>query len=61
MGLLTAGHQLGAALGASVGGYLFDRYSVYDGVWLSSFALALIAGMRVFFIKDRAHASPALA
>ena len=53
MGLLTAGHQIGAAIGASVGGYLFDRNSAYDAVWISSTALAVIAGVLCFLVKDK--------
>lgn len=53
MGLLTAGHQIGAAIGASLGGYFFARYSTYDLVWTSSIALAIIAGTLVFLLKDK--------
>ncbi|MDH5356795.1 MAG: MFS transporter, partial [Gammaproteobacteria bacterium] len=52
MGLLTAGHQVGAAIGASLGGYFFTRDSAYDLVWMSSLALAIIAGILVFLLKD---------
>ncbi len=53
MGLLTAGHQIGAAAGAALGGYFFDRSSSYDLVWGSSIALAIIAGTLVFLVKDK--------
>jgi len=53
MGLLTAGHQLGAAAGAALGGYFFDKNSTYDLVWGSSIVLALIAGILVFIMKDQ--------
>ncbi|NKB76915.1 MAG: MFS transporter [Gammaproteobacteria bacterium] len=53
MGLLTAGHQLGAAAGAALGGYFFDQNSSYDLVWSSSIALAIIAGVLVFVIRDK--------
>jgi MFS family permease len=52
MGLLTAGHQIGAAIGASLGGYLFATTATYDLVWISSLALAIIAGVLVFVLKE---------
>ena len=51
MGLLTAGHQIGAAVGASLGGYFYAMNATYDLVWISSIALATIAGMLVFLVK----------
>ena len=53
MGLLTAGHQIGAAIGASLGGYFFARNATYDLVWMSSLALAIIAGTLVFLLKEK--------
>ncbi len=53
MGLLTAGHQLGAAVGASLGGFFYDTNSSYDLVWGSSLVLAVIAGCLVFLVKDK--------
>jgi predicted MFS family arabinose efflux permease len=53
MGLLTAGHQIGAAIGASLGGYFYATNSSYDLVWISSIALAVIAGLLAFLLKDR--------
>lgn len=52
MGLLAAGHQIGAAIGASLGGYFFDKDATYDLIWMSSIALAIIAGVLVFLIKE---------
>ena len=57
MGLLTAGHQIGAAAGAALGGYFFDRNSTYDLVWTSSIALAVIAGVLVFLLKEKPEPS----
>lgn len=45
MGLISAGHALGAALGAFAGGYLFDLTGGYTWLWSSSFGLALAAAM----------------
>jgi len=52
MGLLSAGHSIGAAIAASLGGYFFDRDATYDLIWVSSIALAIIAGVLAFLIKD---------
>jgi predicted MFS family arabinose efflux permease len=52
MGLLSAGHSIGAAIAASLGGYFFDRDATYDLIWISSIALATIAGVLAFLIKD---------
>jgi predicted MFS family arabinose efflux permease len=52
-GLISAGHQLGAALGAYYGGVLFDIYARYDWVWWSSLWLAVLAGLLVFTLRDK--------
>jgi MFS family permease len=57
MGLISAGHAIGAALGAFLGGYLFDLYSAYYWVWLSSMALAVLAGLMVFLIRQKPPAA----
>lgn len=53
MGLISAGHALGAAAGAFSGGYIFDLTQRYDWVWISSLALAVGAGLMVFLLRDR--------
>ncbi|MEH6525399.1 MAG: MFS transporter [Sneathiella sp.] len=52
-GLISAGHQIGAALGAYFGGVLYDLYAQYDWVWWSSLWLAVFAGVLVFLIKEK--------
>ncbi len=52
-GLISAGHQIGAALGAYFGGLIFDLYAQYDWVWWSSLGLALLAGFLVLMLRDR--------
>jgi len=61
MGLISAGHSVGAAAGAFLGGYLVDLSARYDWVWLSAVALALMAGALVFLMREqpRAQAVPA--
>ena len=51
-GLISAGHQIGAALGAYFGGLLYDIYAQYHWVWWSSVWLAVFAGVLVFLIRD---------
>ena len=53
MGLISAGHSIGAAGGAVMGGYLFDLTMQYDLVWLSSLALAVGAGVMLFLLRDQ--------
>ncbi|MBL1420802.1 MAG: MFS transporter [Alphaproteobacteria bacterium] len=51
MGILAAGHALGAAAGAYYGGYLFDLFARYEEMWIASIILAIIAGFISFAIK----------
>lgn len=51
-GLISAGHQIGAALGAYFGGILFDLYARYDWVWWSSLWLAVLAGVMVLLLRN---------
>lgn len=55
MGLLTAGHQAGAAIGALIGGVLFDMFAQYAWTWSASLALALVAGVLCFLIRENRH------
>ncbi|NRA86995.1 MAG: MFS transporter [Rhizobiales bacterium] len=50
MGILAAGHALGAAAGAFYGGVLFDLFARYYEMWIASIALALVAGVISFAI-----------
>lgn len=52
-GLISAGHQVGAAFGAYFGGVLFDLYARYDWVWWSSLWLAVLAGAMVLLLRDK--------
>ncbi len=51
-GLLSAGHQVGAALGAYFGGVLYDLYQQYEWVWWSSVYLAVFAGALVLLLRE---------
>lgn len=50
MGMLGAGHALGAAIGALAGGLVFDFYGSYSGLWVMSTAFAVLAGLIAIFI-----------
>lgn len=52
MGLLTAGHALGAAVGAKMGGLLFDLFATYQWTWSVALATALLAGVLCFIIRE---------
>ena len=53
MGLISAGHSIGAAIGAFMGGYLFDSTGGYGWLWSSSFALALLAAAIAALVPHR--------
>lgn len=55
MGVLSAGHAVGGALGAYAGGWLFDRTGRYDLLWFSSVALALGAAFLAATLKEDRH------
>jgi hypothetical protein len=53
MGLISAGHSVGGALGAFVGGYVFDSTATYTLVWWSGVWLAILAGLMILPLGDR--------
>jgi predicted MFS family arabinose efflux permease len=59
MGLIAMAHQLGAAAGAIGGGVLFDATRSYNGLWILSLALAVVAA--VLSIVIRRQPAPAAA
>jgi len=64
MGLLSAGHALGAAVGSQMGGTLFDTFATYRWTWTVALITALIAGVLSFSIRenrDRGWLVPAAA
>ena len=52
LGLLFGGHSLGAAVGVSIGGWMFDLTAKYGWIWWLSVVLATLAGMFAIFIKE---------
>lgn len=59
MGLISAGHALGGALGAFMAGYLFDLFTRYSDTWIAAFALALLAGVASYAIRETRRLSSA--
>lgn len=53
MGIISAGHAVGGAMGAFLGGYVFDTLGNYDQLWEASLWVAIGAGVMVLFLKDR--------
>lgn len=56
LGILFAGHSVGAAAGSFAGGYLFDLLASYDWVWIVSIALALVAAVMSVSIRESREA-----
>lgn len=52
MGVLSASHSAGAAIGALMGGVLFDLFARYQSVWIASVLLALVAGLLSLAIRE---------
>lgn len=61
MGLISAGHSIGAAIGAFMGGYLFDSTGGYGWLWSSSFALSLLAAAIAALVPHRMRSTTAMA
>lgn len=53
MGLISAGHAVGGAAGAFLGGWLFDQFARYDWVWIAAVGLAALAGLLVLTLRER--------
>jgi len=52
LGVLAMFHSAGGALGAFLGGYLFDIFQKYDWVWVAAISVAMIAGILVLTIRE---------
>ncbi|PIE09294.1 MAG: MFS transporter [Rhodobacterales bacterium] len=51
MGLISAGHAIGGAMGAYAGGYVFTATQTYSLVWTGSVWLAIGAGVLALFLR----------
>ncbi len=52
LGVLAMFHAAGGAMGAFLGGVLFDAYNKYDTVWIAAIAVAMIAGILSLTIRE---------
>lgn len=52
-GVVMFGHQIGAFLGAWLGGLSYDMTGSYDAIWLAAIALGVIAAILHWPIPDR--------
>jgi MFS family permease len=55
MGMLSAGHAIGGALGALAGGVIFDATGQYTTLWYVSIFLALVAALMAIAVQDKPH------
>ncbi|MGE5538834.1 MAG: MFS transporter [Gemmatimonas sp.] len=56
LGLLGMFHAAGAAVGAFLGGFLYDLFQAYDWVWIGSIGLSLTAGIMAWAIREHPQA-----
>lgn len=56
MGALSAFHSIGGAAGALAGGWFYDAFARYDGAWLFGFALALVAAVLSWMVRETPRA-----
>lgn len=54
-GIVFFSHQLGAFLGVWLGGWLYERYGNYDGIWLAGILLAILAAVLHWPIREQKH------
>ena len=57
-GIVFFSHQVGSFLGVWMGGYLYDVYGSYDGVWWLGVALGLFAAAVHWPIREQAVQRP---
>jgi MFS family permease len=58
MGIMFAGHSLGGAIGAVMGGWIFDTFARYDWTWIVALALALLAAVLAWSVPEKREAAP---
>jgi MFS family permease len=59
-GIVFFSHQVGSFLGVWMGGFLYDIYGSYDGVWWLGVALGLFAAIVHWPIREEAVQRPAI-
>ncbi len=61
MGLISAGHALGGAAGAYLGGVLFDLFAQYWWMWMTALWLAALAAILALTIAEQPRVALATA
>ena len=59
MGIVFFSHQIGAFLGAYLGGLAYDRFGDYQLMWLLAAGLGIIAALLHLPVSERRLAAPA--
>lgn len=54
-GIVFFSHQLGSFSGVWLGGWLYETYGTYNGIWLLGIALGLIAAVVHWPIEEQGH------
>lgn len=54
-GIVFFSHQLGSFSGVWLGGWLYETYGNYNGIWILGVALGLIAAIAHWPIEERGH------
>jgi predicted MFS family arabinose efflux permease len=52
-GFVFLSHQLGSFSGVWLGGYLYEHYGNYDGIWYLGIVLGLVAAALHWPIQER--------
>ncbi|HTI88183.1 MAG TPA: MFS transporter [Alphaproteobacteria bacterium] len=60
LGILGMFHAGGAAVGAFLGGFLYDLFQAYDWVWIGCIGLSLSAGIMAWAIRESPEAGDAV-
>lgn len=59
MGMIFAGHWVGAAIGSFLGGQIYAAMARYDWLWLIAFGLAVLAGALSLCVPETRGGRPA--
>ena len=56
-GIVFFSHQVGSFSGVWLGGWLYERFGNYDGIWYAGIILALAAAALHWPIEERSYSS----
>ncbi len=57
-GFVFLSHQVGSFIGVWLGGWMYDQYQTYDGVWWISVGLGIFAAIVHWPIREQAYETP---